>query len=290
MQKNSFESVAYKDHILDIGEQSNDKVPMFLKLKKDNFPKKKEIFEILKNSSDLSRLAKELAQHVIEEKQINLKNPLFKSYHCALKKEKVIDTKNKKFHVDFIDGHNLSLSAKKFRDLFQEEASKIKKLPEKDILNEIKGKKLNLSKAFGEIFQLNDNPQITNADEFAKAIAELITVPPQKPTVISRKKNLIINNIDELAGHILISEDEDKDQKIKFRPAFLNVADTSLQGIGNLEEFKNKLKVKLNDKQINFDQLGQHEFKINKFITCEEGQQHFQNTLPNDFVADEHRL
>ena len=138
----SFESVLYKDNILDKGVQSNSnsRKPKLLKLKIDKFPKNKRIFSILKNSSDLSRLAKELARHVIEAKQINLKNPLFKSYHYALKEEKVINTKNQEFHDDFIDGHNLSLSAKNFRDFFQEEASKIKNLPEKDIWNEIKGK------------------------------------------------------------------------------------------------------------------------------------------------------
>ena len=121
MQEESFEPVAYKDHILNIGKRSNGNDPKFLKLKKND----SRFSNILKNSTVLSKLAKALAQHVMKEKEIQLTHPLFKSYYCALIEEKVIDTNTKKIHVHFIRGHDVSDLVKQFRKLFQEEAKKI---------------------------------------------------------------------------------------------------------------------------------------------------------------------
>jgi hypothetical protein len=190
--QSSFERISEKDNILDIDTESDSKKPERRKLKMDDdFSKKEELVSILKNTSDLNRLARKLAECVTKEEPINLKDPLFRSYHSALRENKVIDIENKELHSNFVNDNSLSELAKKFRQIFQKEASKIiKKLPRRTIVdtwNEVKGKKLNLPSSFGKVFQLDIKPCITDTEQFAEVIANLISQQQDKVVAIKRE-------------------------------------------------------------------------------------------------------
>lgn len=127
-------------------------------------------------------------------------------------------------------------------------------------------KKLQVSKNFGKIFELDTNPQLTNSKEFAKAIANIISKAQQGIVNIKRggsKTGIIKENINKLAGHILISKDDKEKDKYYFSTAFFN-RDNPLPG--NLESFRNELNTELENKGIEFDE-DKYKFHIASFQT-----------------------
>ncbi|MDF3048275.1 MAG: hypothetical protein K0R73_1393 [Candidatus Midichloriaceae bacterium] len=94
----------------------------------------------LLNTSDIELLARALFNKIRSSAKMTLKDKLFKEYHVALVKERVIDTKTKKFHEDFISELSLSNEAQRLKSklstlgLSKEEFSSI----------------LNLSSTFGK--------------------------------------------------------------------------------------------------------------------------------------------
>ncbi|GFT87148.1 NACHT domain-containing protein [Nephila pilipes] len=143
------------------------------------FDRNKDIVERLKDASDLNRLARKLAKAVWGERIIlNLKDELFKAYHIPLinevfDKKKVQSSEAKKWYCefkrDFKENNNLSKEAELFRMTFEEEAWKIVKNIDSNILwNIASEKKIDASSGFGEHTKLTDGKLKLVSDEEGK--------------------------------------------------------------------------------------------------------------------------
>ena len=69
--------------------------------------KQNQIYEILKDTSDLHMLAKKLTRCVLDNEPVSLRVDAFKVYHVALVEE-IINIGNKKFQDNFISSQGLS--------------------------------------------------------------------------------------------------------------------------------------------------------------------------------------
>jgi hypothetical protein len=81
------------------------------------------LWPILQAVSDFDQLPRKFAEAIVSESKLTLQDPLFKTYHAALVREKIIDLKtypDKKFrlHPDFINAIHLSKEAVVFRNNF----------------------------------------------------------------------------------------------------------------------------------------------------------------------------
>lgn len=284
--KTAFDEINTPDDILNIAGKNFPKIYKFKKL----FSGKKEaLYPILQETSDVKRLAKKLAELVLNEKQLALAEPLFKLYHGALAKE-VFDIKSGKFLPNFTAlKPKLTPVALKFRQIFLVQAKNIlinaRKLTvdceEASLWKEINSKKISFPKKFGEIFEANSNPQLTDINEFVSEfyrllenkIAEIGTVK------IERRRELIKANIDKLAGHVLVL----KNDKIQFSNAFLQGDKLS----GNLNQFRDEMKKLLDKNKSEFKDLAPLMFDIADFNTCEEEQLNVKPALPNDVISNE---
>lgn len=185
------------DHETDENEILNTKLFQF----KDEFTGREEIFSVLRSAPDLTKLAKGLAECVLDGKSINddkskddPEGNLFKSYQSALI-DKVIDKESYKLSVDFVKGQQLSSGAENLRAAFKKVFDDRRKS-----------------------FNLDDKPIIKDPENFAQEIAKLIESQPNKVVKVEKRKHVIKDNFDKLAGYVLIK----KDNKIKFSTAFLN--------------------------------------------------------------------
>ncbi|WP_341816351.1 ankyrin repeat domain-containing protein [Wolbachia endosymbiont (group A) of Nomada goodeniana] len=209
---------------------------------KDNFTGKEQIVLVLKNAPDLVKLAKKLAECVLDDKFISddrsnndPEGNLFKSYQSALI-DKVIDKESHKLSVDFVKGQQLSLETKNLRVAFEK------------VFNDRR-----------KSFNLDDNPTISNLEGFTKEFAKLILENQSvKAVKVKKGKRVIKDDFDKLAGYVLIK----KDGKIKFSTAFLNNDELP----GNLNIFREGLRNELTD--LNLDQYWFETYK--DFKTCEE--------------------
>ncbi len=254
------------DDILDVSTPSKN--PQRYRLVVDE---QHELYEKLRETSNLYLLAKELADHVLNNKKLELRSDIFRKYHVALVNEKVIDRNTKKLHNDFIE--NKVSRVQKLREIFFKDFKKRAKLD----------------------FELNKNPQLSDVQIFAKEIARLIEETKDHVVTIDRskyKKNakqgsierIVADNIQDgspLAGHILVEDEEGKN--LIFSSLFL---DDNNQLPGNLEEFKTALKAALQTQGINFSNLKDYKFIINNFKTCKEEQLGSKPELPNDEIED----
>ena len=279
--RESFEPVESEDDILKYDVEESER----LKLIVSKFPKEEELVSRLKETSDLKRLAKRLAECVSKNKPLNLRDDLFRSYHFVLG-ERVVDVKNAKFHDIFLGGNSQEL--KNFRRAFKEAYLEMPKVQMNDgeFWQKMGEKKLTLSRKFGKVFELDTNPQLTDPKEFAKAIAIAMSKAEDGTVKIRREgrgKGTIKKNIDKLAGHVLIKKDCKEKDIYYFSSAFF-YDNNKLQG--NLEIFKNELKTELESKDIQFDG-DKYRLRIVNFKTCEEEQLHVEPSLPDDHIAEE---
>ncbi|WP_264720033.1 NB-ARC domain-containing protein [Wolbachia endosymbiont (group B) of Eucosma cana] len=254
---------------------SESKYPKRLKLKIEKFP-----IAALKDASDINRLAKRLIECAIGNKDIGLKDGLFKEYHTALASE-VINVKDKKFKTGFIDNDNLSEKAQKFREVLLAKGN----LSQKEFEIKMKDINLKLSSTFGKGFKPDDSPRVTNPREFSEAIVNAIKNANNNIVIIKRepsKAGIIKDNINKLAGYVLIEKDDGETNTYYFSPTFF---DDSHKLPGNLEDFKSKLKAELKNKNIDFDKE-KYKFHIANFQTCKEGQLHTKFELPDDHVTE----
>ncbi len=268
-----FEQIAAQDDLLDVSSES--KYPKRLKLKIEKFP-----IAALKDASDINRLAKRLIECAIGNKDIDLKDGLFKEYHTALASE-VINVKDKKFKTGFIDNDNLSEKAQKFREVLLAKGN----LSQKEFEIKMKDINLKLSSTFGKGFKPDDSPRVTNPREFSEAIVNAIKNANNNIVSIKRepsKAGIIKDNINKLAGYVLIEKDDGETNTYYFSPTFF---DDSHKLPGNLEDFKSKLKAELKNKNIDFDKE-KYKFHIANFQTCKEGQLHTKFELPDDHVTE----
>ncbi|WP_438456617.1 ankyrin repeat domain-containing protein [Wolbachia endosymbiont of Kerria lacca] len=294
--QNSFERVQDEDGIIDIKVENNSKEPKRLKFRKGGSLTKESLTSIFIEVSDLKRLAKKLAEYVFgnNNKTIGLKDDLFKKYHGALA-ERVIDIQTKKFKEDFVSGSsNLPKEVKEFRKVLLEKSG----LSEEDFERDLKTKNLKISDTFGNVLNIEENPQINRkktsnnspdpSQELAEHIANLIVNGNiGTPIKIEQRANIIKENIAKLIGHIFV-ETEDGGKK-KFRQGFLNGDELP----GNLNDFREGLKTGLL-KGIQFSHLGQYEFEINVRACTEKDYEeykkdkyYFELPIPNDKIRDE---
>ncbi|WP_261368573.1 tetratricopeptide repeat protein [Wolbachia pipientis] len=136
-----------------------------------NSDKKERIVNLLKNSSDSRRLAKELVQSISSEKGIDVQKDIFKSYHIALQGkviEKIDDKLEGKLSDNFLsDDGSLSSEDKEFRRVFLEEAGKVLKKQGNELKQELQNKVIKLSDRFG-INSGSGNLALPNDDPIAE--------------------------------------------------------------------------------------------------------------------------
>lgn len=233
-------------------EKGNEKIDDILKTVlikfKDDFNGKGQIVSVLENSSELIKLAKVLADCVLDGKKIDndkSKNEagenLFVSYQLPLIDE-VIDISSKKLKDDFIKGMKLSEEGENLRNAFEKVFDDRRKS-----------------------YNIDDNPFIRNEDlgNLAQEIATLMAKDKgSKPVKILRNKNVIKNNIDKFAGYVIVI----KDGKKQFSSGFIK----NNQLPGNLDIFRNRLRIELSKKNIPFNSLNNYNFEVNNLKTCEE--------------------
>ncbi|KAL1492813.1 hypothetical protein ABEB36_010995 [Hypothenemus hampei] len=259
--------------------------------------KEHKLYEKLRETSDSYLLAKKLVQHISDGKPLQLSTDIFKLYHVALcgtvfqiqetkvqnKKGNFVPKKYVKFRDDFLNGNNLTEDVRNFRNVFQ----LVLKKQNDAFWQELNRKELRVTSNFGQIFKLERNPIISEPEILAEKIAEIINNAKPKTINIHRRTGIIKENIDKLAGHVLVQDEEDA-HLMRFRKLFFN-DDNKLPG--NLEEFKDALKEAFEMKGLDFSVLRRYKYKISNFRTCEETLEgkllYSKPTLPNDKVANE---
>ena len=128
--KEALEEIKEEEEVLNIPSQKGAQRYRF----KRNFTGKEKLVKVLLNTSDLVKLALELASHIVEGKKISLTNEIFKVYHVVLAKEvfniqtinikdpetkKTKKSTNGKFKESFIQGSkSLRPEVLKFRQQF----------------------------------------------------------------------------------------------------------------------------------------------------------------------------
>ncbi|WP_339046937.1 hypothetical protein [Candidatus Mesenet endosymbiont of Phosphuga atrata] len=129
--------------------------------------KKEKIVNLLKNSSDSRRLAKELVQSISSGKGIDMQKDTFQSYHIALQGkviEKIDDKLEGKLSDNFLnDDVSLSSEDKEFRRVFLEEAGKVFKKQGNELKQELQNKVIKLSNKFG-VNSGSENLELPNDD------------------------------------------------------------------------------------------------------------------------------
>lgn len=138
------EEIADKDDLITI--ENSGKTPHLYRLKIDE---KRIFYQQLRNNTEINRLAKLLIERQ-NNGRLDLKVDVFKRYHIWLAKE-VINTRNKKFRVNFISGNKLSDTAKSFREVFIQCAFENEDYQndESKLFGSIKNKTFFISKNFG---------------------------------------------------------------------------------------------------------------------------------------------
>ncbi|WP_353273619.1 tetratricopeptide repeat protein [Wolbachia endosymbiont (group A) of Agelastica alni] len=136
-----------------------------------NGNKKERIVNLLKDSSDSRRLAKELVQSISSGKGIDMQKDIFQSYHTALQGkviEKIDDKLEGKLSDNFLsDGRSLSPGDKEFRRVFLEEAGKVFKKQGSELKQELQNKVIKLSNKFG-VNSGSENLALPNDDPVAE--------------------------------------------------------------------------------------------------------------------------
>ncbi|XP_065222439.1 uncharacterized protein LOC135846989 [Planococcus citri] len=261
--------------------------PQCLKFKYKKFAKRDELISKLIKSSDCDRLARRVAKYVKNGKCFDLKGDLFRTYHRALReyviKEETVQEKrgriiNAKFHKDFVTGY-LPDSAKKFRTAFYDAYQEYLgfAVNEEEFWKNMKHAKLTMSYSFKRYFELNDDPHIMFHELFAKEIADEMSRAKDGIVRIERRPQVIKENIDKLAGYVLITKNDTEEDTYYFSSEFFRNKPLP----GNLEDFKNRLKKELHQRDIPFAK-DLYKFHIINFKTCNEAVVYSKSQLPDD--------
>ncbi|WP_353271589.1 tetratricopeptide repeat protein [Wolbachia endosymbiont (group A) of Rhorus exstirpatorius] len=210
-----------------------------------SFPGRDKIVSVLKNSSDMMRLAavvvkSVLGHNVIRQKALTKEEiALLDYYHIPLSAE-IIDIHAKKFRTSFIDNENLSQMAKYFREAFRE-----------------------VIKDFRKSLKLDDDPIMEKGElkELAQYLANLIVKHQDRKTVeIIRSSHAVKTGLDKLAWYVLVRNEG----CIRFSSSFLG--DDHLPG--NLNDFRAQLKNKLSG--VPFGSLREYKFVVYKRFNAYE--------------------
>ncbi|XP_065224436.1 uncharacterized protein LOC135848458 [Planococcus citri] len=282
--KNYFAPISGNDKILTFEQTETER----LKLKFDEFPKKNELFSVLKKTSTCNRLAKQLAKCVKYEEVIDLKDDLFKRYHRALRRyviepENTQDTKGQnvkaKFNKSFLEGH-LSEQAKKFRTAFYEAYKHLsnESIDKVEFWKNMKTVRPKMAHCFKTMIELDDDPKLTECKMLAEEIAKEIRTPKGDIVQLGRRTLVMRENIDKLAGYVFVEKDNMEKDTYCFNSEFFK-DDYKLPD--DLIKFKNYLIEDLNNKGVPFDKH-EYKFKIREFKTCVEAVVHSEAYLPDD--------
>ncbi|MFT8259020.1 MAG: NACHT domain-containing protein [Candidatus Symbiodolus clandestinus] len=138
------EEIADKDDLITI--ENSGKTPHLYRLKIDE---KSIFYQKLRNNTEINRLAKFLIERQ-NNGRLDLSVDIFKRYHIWLAQE-VINTKNKKFHTNFISGNKLSDTAQNFREVFIQCAFENKDYQndKNKLFGSLRNKTFSISKNFG---------------------------------------------------------------------------------------------------------------------------------------------
>jgi hypothetical protein len=249
----------------------------------DNLDEQGPLCKALRKTSDLHLLAKTLAEHLVNNRLLDLRDPFFKIYHLALTNE-VIDIKNEKFYDHFINNdQGLLEPVKSFREellnnLREELLNSLKQSKKRkrdvkaiDVKAEL-SRSLRLSSTFGKI-----DFKLENVPEFAKRIADILSENREEKArviVIGKdEKEIVKKNIPKLVKYILI----EKEGKLQFHPELIK--GSFLPDDSNLDYFREQLKEKLTKRGVNdWSKLSQYRFDIEHFPKL---------NLIDDYVTDE---
>jgi hypothetical protein len=270
--------------ILDLILEPDDILKEGKRYRFKNFSQKEEVlYPILKRASKLHKLAIKLSKHVVDDKTLELRDELFKSYHGALAEE-VLDIEENKFKATFInDDAALSPKIKNFRKIFVEQVKKELAKKNKDLtLKDIFNKNIKISSTFGRVFQAEDNYEINEPEKFvAELVSSLIEARDSGITTIKINR-LIKDNIQKLAGYIIVRAK----RILRISKKFLKDEESHDDLPAELQQFRILLKESLLKKGLSLEIFENFQFEIKKFKTCEEGQVNVPLTLPDDMITD----
>lgn len=247
-------------------------------------PIRDEIYELLKCTSDLYCLAKLLYKHSTENLDVTLRIPIFKLYHGVLISEKVLSlTKETRknyatYTDDFLNKSSLlSNNAQLLRDLLIKFSG-----DENTFIKNFSTYKLAVSSNFGHVFEIDENPQLTDCKLFAEKFFDAIKKANTSDSVIITRETgvtgVVKDNLNKIAGHLLIKDNDD----IVVNSDFLK----KITLPGNLMELKQELTDLFQSNNINVTDLMQYKFKIYKYRTCEKDQIGAKQHLPSYFISD----
>lgn len=225
-----------------------------------------------KNTSILLKLAKHIAKRIEDNDRLILKG-LMKQYHVALVRENVIKVEwtrgynsNRKyygrFHPKFVEGLDLSDSAKKLKYYLEES------LKGNPVLDTIQ---LKLSDKFGQEFRFDEDPQIKHMDKLLKELTTNISLSltMSKDVILIRNTTSLKADLQKLAGHVLKKM---KGDFVVFTEDFLN---TEKKLAGNLNLLRDNIIDKLckpckdQSEHFTLSDLRNCQFKIHNFSDTE---------------------
>ena len=238
---------------------------------------------IFDEMSEPRKLAKMLAEHLLEDKEIKL-NGLFKDYHIALASF-VFNIRENKLAKTFVEGtlDDQSCSgALAFREALHEAiAERIKKQPTKQNKQHPKGEKLThncivsdtlwkdigerelkFSDSFRNAFVPHLEPQFYDPTSLAKEIAHLISTKKtldETINIVQGEETIIKEELPHLAGHVFVKQGA----HVVFSHKFLK--GNSLAG--NTRDLWNALYKVLD---VNNCHIRKCKFNISNFETCKE--------------------
>lgn len=257
-----------------------------------NSPISNRISELLRCTSDLYVLAKELHNHAAGSKDLNLRIPIIKYYHGALISDGVLDLVKEKdtskkrtilrnyavFNKDFINGKNLQGNANLLRELFINNFES----NENTFKTNYSNYRLCVSANFGSVFKIVEDPQITDCEAFANKLFESIEKANITDVAILARETgangIIKDNLNKIAGHILIKLNED----VIINNDFLE-QDILPGNLLNLREELSKLFLANNR---NLTDIKRFKFKIYNFQTCEKDNIDAKQKIPDDVITD----
>ncbi|MEW9809636.1 MAG: ankyrin repeat domain-containing protein [Candidatus Symbiodolus clandestinus] len=185
------EEIKVQDSFINI--QDSTKTPHRYRLTVD---KLSDFYKQLKVNPEARQLATVLMERLEKGGKLDLTVDIFKRYHRGLVENHIIDVPNNKLHSDFVSNQQLSSSAKSFRAIFIQIAGLKNKIYQKEenIWNELKDKKLSISKNFGSgdetsPFPTNSAIAASEIDAFFKQFTLAVNQPNENQlrTVLARE-------------------------------------------------------------------------------------------------------
>ena len=283
------EPVTEADEMLNVGGER-------YRFVSSSHPERQAVVSMLKSifdeTSERRKLAKMLAEHILEGKTIPLSG-LFKDYHMPLASCVFNIGENKlaeKFVEGRLDDHSCP-GALAFREALHEAIVERKGKKEKNrthhctdsdtSLNALGEEELKFSDNFIRAFIPHSEPQLRDPASLAEEIARLINSKKTQDETINinqENKTIVSQELPHLAGHVFVK----KDKNVVFSHKFL----TGNSLAGNIQDLQQALfkVLEVNSCEELKYKLSNCTFNITKFKTCKEDE---IKELPELQVTDE---